>query len=169
MRRHGKLVSVVFSAILAGCSAARLPRPNPVQRQPPHISYLSARWEEGSCSISDSQLTFHDFSDMSKAFLNLDSPADDPQELICTAEHTVILNDRRIIVALGADDVLSGREMLGFLDGEFVPANSYSITVRGMGRITGGLVMGDRLHIRTADSRLWSIDLANPRQGWDVF
>lgn len=169
MGRHGKLVSIAFSAILAGCSAAQTHRPNPVQGQRPHVSYLSARWEDGSCSISRTQLTYHSPSTRSKRFINLDYPPSDPQELICTAEHTVIFNDRRIIVALGADDVLSGREMLGLLDGEFVPANSYSITIRDMGRITSRRVVGDVLHIRTADSRLWSIDLNNPRQGWDVF
>ena len=161
----GKLLAAGISLVLCGCAAASAPRIN----RPPQVSHLVSSWERGTCSLRGANLNYGEND--SQRQLSLDMHPIEAQHIICSRDHTVILSRNAAIVSLGGDGVLSGREMLGSLDGDFVAANSYSLNIscvqdEGIARAR---LIGDDLEFSTDTGRHWRINLHNPRRGWDIY
>ena len=164
--------AVITLGLMAGCgSQAIAPRTNPVRLAAflPRVSSLHSSWPGGKCKLSGD--TVHFSSGKRTSSLHLDSKTQSPSEILCSDEHTVVVDSHFVVVGLGGGDVLEGREMLGSVDGAFVPANSFSVnidSVREEGLRTASIV-GGTLELRTEKGRNWKISLSSPSDGWNIY
>ncbi|MFH1520992.1 MAG: hypothetical protein ABID61_05070 [Candidatus Micrarchaeota archaeon] len=168
MRRLAITTAVVSA--LGGC-AATIPaqsRSDSRLQSPIHEGVLRGSWSQGICILSGNTITYATTSNhQGKSVLDVTVVRID--SLICSDEFTVMLSPDRAIVSLGAQNVLDGVEMLGFLGNSLVLANSYEVglpPVNEDGGIEKARVDGKMLIITSKNGNEWQIDLSNPFDGW---
>ncbi|MEW6035232.1 MAG: hypothetical protein AB1529_01350 [Candidatus Micrarchaeota archaeon] len=172
--RMKRLAAAVFSAyLLSSCAHApdaSLNRPVAAAEkiQP---GGLQGQWERGECSFSGNSVSYRELPGGREATLRLDVQVRGAESVLCSDGFTVVVSPGSMAVAIGAEGVLDGQEMLGILGGRFVVANSYEINTGRLersGALTRtGRIVGGRLVVPSASGGSWSIDLADPFRGWD--
>jgi hypothetical protein len=135
---------------------------------------MFSSWERGTCSFSDPFVVYSESSSRVTGSLALDARPREPWRLLCAPDFTVIIGrTHAIIVALGGNGVLEGREMLGALSERLVAANSYSINIGPIldedGGIRGARLESGRLRITSVAGRTWEITLSDPFAGWNIY
>lgn len=138
-----------------------------------HATLLSL-WERGRCSLDGGHvLTYTDVISSRTASLRLDSDAYGAHSIICSARFTVIFEEGKAIVSIGGTGVLGRSGMLGMTGQRFISANSYEVSLRPVieedGGIAGRCIENGTLEVTSNAGRSWSIDLADPFRGWNVY
>jgi hypothetical protein len=132
---------------------------------------LEGFWERGACSFSGNSVSYRELPEGREAALRLDVQVRGAESVLCSDGFTVVLSPGSAAVAIGAQGVLEGQEMLGLLGERFVVANSYEINTARLereGALTRmGRMEGGRLVVPSASGGIWSIELADPFRGWD--
>ena len=81
---------------------------------------------------------------------------------VCEKRYTIIVTPDYIVRAVGYQDVLDGREMLGlFPDGSFYPQNAIFIKLKPLGIIQSGFVKGRTVVLRSENGE-FLIDTDRP-------
>ncbi len=136
---------------------------------------LESRWARGSCALDGRMLTYSsgegDGAPRQKGMI-LDIDVRGAISLMCSGEFTAILTTGSVVVSLGGDAILQGREMLGAIGGRFLPANSYEVSLRRVNSEDGGVahcaLREGFLEIESRGGNAWRLDLADPYSGWNV-
>lgn len=168
MRRLA-LATAVVSA-LGGC-AAHLPTQTKLDKPPIplHEDRLSGSWNQGICLISGNTITYTTTS-QHRGHLLLDVKILHVNSLICSEDFTVMLSPNDVIVTLGAQNILGGVEMLGFIGNSLVLANSYEVRltpVNADGGVEKAKLDGKTLTLTSKNGHEWQLDLSNPFSGWN--
>ncbi len=135
---------------------------------------LLASWDRGRCVFENGRdISYSDDLDSRQRSLRLDSDARGARSVMCSEEFTVLMLPDRAIVSLGGRQVLEGGEMLGVISGRFISANSYEISLKPVvdedRGVSSSSIVGMTLRVVSNAGRRWSIDLADPYPGWNVY
>ena len=170
----------IISLSMLGCAAQQQSRPvnpvfaskttkiSPIYTTKAGDQKLEGFWRKGSCSFHDNELSYNAFG-KSKT-LELDVVVEDPREIMCFSQHTVIITPKTIVVSLGGESVMAGDQMLGELSGKFVPANSYALPIEEIAAegITGKFLKGSEFSLTTNAGNRWTVDLTDPVK-WSIY
>lgn len=167
-------IATVVSA-LGGC-AAHLP----IQKMDPtpilHENHLTGSWRDGICLFSGNIITYTTKTKpqglLHQGQLVLDVTVLHSESLICSETFTVMLSPDRVTVTLGAQNIIDGIEMLGFMgNNRLVLANSYEVMLRPVnedGGVEKASVDGKTLTLISKNGHEWQLDLSNPFSGWHI-
>jgi hypothetical protein len=165
--RHQSILALAACSAFFSCAPAQF-RNHDVMLS--HQSELQSSWSSGQCRFSGNSVTYSDISG-AEATLRLDVRIETPQNLLCSQNYSVIVTPTTAVVALGANDIFSRHEMMGYLGSRFIPANSIEISLSPIiheGGFTGEQISRDQLSISAKNGRLWIISLSNPFEGWNI-
>jgi len=134
---------------------------------------LVSQWTLGRCLLEGRRLSYSDNLSSRNADILLDSEPSGAKSIICSDRHTVILLPSKAILAIGGEDVISGREMLGFMGGRLIAANSIEVSLapalESGAEPSSAEITGERLTFRASGGRIWAIELGNPFSGWHIY
>ena len=147
--------------------------PAPERQNFVHSGPLTSEWESGSCALEGSRLTYSDDSSLRRATMTSDAPLEGAEKLICSADYSVVILPDKAIVALGGNDIIEGREMLGFMGGRFVVANSViiplGIIIDGGAKPASAELEGRNLKFASPSGGMWAVDVSNPFGDWNIY
>jgi hypothetical protein len=170
-----RAAALAFSTFFMGScalTAVNMPKPVASNAAPAHqdTAVVSSSWEHGSCAFTQNSLTFSDEKG-NQATILLDAQVKQPEKLMCSADYSVIITPDTAVVSMGADAVLEGKQSLGPVGKRFTLANMYELGMGNLPKAKGRTesLHGSTLTIRASYGMGWSIDLADPYAGWDVY
>ncbi|MFH0885049.1 MAG: hypothetical protein V1861_05045 [Candidatus Micrarchaeota archaeon] len=136
-------------------------------------SALLSSWTRGRCIFKNGHISYSDDLASRRSSLRPDSGTAGARTLLCSDDFTVLLLPQRVIVSLGGESILSGREMLGMVGGRYIAANSYEVSLGHIisedGGVSSALLDGAVLRIISSRGRSWSIHLGDPFNGWSIY
>jgi hypothetical protein len=149
----------------------------PAEKPPPSSArergILVSQWTLGRCQLDGNMLSYSDDLGSRHAMLRVDSDVAEASALICSDESSIIILPGKAVISLGGDDIIAGREMLGFMDGRLIAANSVEVNISEAiesGALPQSAALeGHELSFRQPDGRRWRIDVANPFSGWSIY
>lgn len=165
--------ALAFSAFLLCAPSAGCIMPASLPSEPaPARRVVSGSWERGTCSLEHGVLAYFEQASGKRDAIRLDAQIPRPLRLLCSEAHTVVLGERFAVVSLGADDILEGRESIGFMGERFTLANSYELGLQEAAAGAGfalGRLRGSTLMMENRRGERWSIDVSNPFAGWHAY
>lgn len=137
-------------------------------KHPLHSGLITGSWNRGACSFENNHLSYK--AGDAKKEIRLDLQVRDAYDIVCSDYYTVILTPKDMVVSLGGNPIMEGREMLGALSGKFVPANCYSLNIEEptSEQIAATSISGEHFTITTKAGNNWSIVLSDPVK-WSIY
>ena len=101
-----------------------------------------------------------------KAKSKLDCEIEEPRQLVCSPQFTVVLTPTQVVVALGGSRILDGVEFLGPMGDGFTWANCYTVDIRETATesILSASIRDNQLRLKTMVRRTWRLDMVNPSE-----
>ncbi len=134
---------------------------------------LVSQWVLGRCRLEGNELSYSDDLGSRSGALRLDSEIRSARRLLCSDGYTVAILQEKAIISLGGDGIIEGREMLGFMGGRFIPANSVEVDLDQAlesGAAPGSAILeGRELSFPEPDGRRWRLDVSDPFAGWRIY
>lgn len=169
------------SALMISSCAAKLPKlprkplakkPSPARVLKKKKPALSSIWDMGHCKFHDNSLSYHSYGSGKTKTVRLDMNVNGARILICSDRFTVLLAKMKAVIAIGGMGVMNGDFGFGEIGGRTTIANSYELdltdVVKAGGKSRFASLVGTNLKI-SVKGGIWSINLANPFKGWDIY
>lgn len=163
---------LAIAIALTGCAIDPAARST---RTPIHEDRLSGSWSQGICLVSGNIVRYTTKPDpkglLHHGQLVLDVTVLSFESVICSEDFTVMLSPDRVTVTLGAQDVLDGTKMLGFVGNSLVFANSYQVLlspVNADGGVKKARLDGKTLTLHSNNGHAWQLDLSDPYRRWQM-
>ncbi len=132
---------------------------------------MTAKWKDGECIFDREKMTIAYTNTKEKISKETVLDVRDnevtkdielkPVDMLCSGDFTVVVGEEYVLVAQGADDILSGFPMLGLrVDGKIEVTNSYYIDIRKIkNENIESVFIADSKLIFVTEKKVWEIDL----------